>query len=690
MKTTEVISIGGRQAVTLPDEFRFTDATVSFNGDVVPVERSGDGYLAITLPPTAVTGPVTVVGVGDMSGDVFGNGMLLSRSIRLVAAFDHRHIFIDPNPDPERSFNERERLAGLGRSSWDDYDRDAISPGGGIFPRTLKRIELTEEMRTSLGTTSTEMTPHELISTILQAPVDLLWNGGIGTYVKAKSETHDDAQDRSNDAVRVNGRNLRCRVVGEGGNLGFTQAGRIEYDRAGGRIFTDFIDNSGGVHCSDREVNIKILLRIAEQSGELTRDARNQLIEAVSDDVVAAIVYDNFVQAQILSQEAAASAERMESYEDLMVRLEAEAGLDREIEVLPLTETMVERSRTGRGMARPELAVLLAYAKRHLTDELVDSDLPESVFFESLLTSYFPSEIVKRYESLILAHPLRRQLVSTIVANEMLNSQGVTFVSRLEAETGAGAAEIVRAYRTARGVVGASARWHDVEALAGSVDAEVLRRLLAGVDDLVETITRWFIARRGTEPIMDRIEAYRSGFVEIAQVIHTMGPKQWQNRLERQVKRFIDLGVPEAIAKQHVFQVELVHAPDIIDVAADTGLPLHDVGRAFYRVGQAFHIDWLERQIEALPASTRWQRWATLSLEQELMSLRRAIVERVLAGHHDGDINAAFAAFSEATVIERERLARLVSLLRRDGVSDSAAVVVALRQMMTLAGRRSS
>jgi glutamate dehydrogenase len=632
--------------------------------------------------------PVSVIGVGDMAGDVFGNGMLLSRSIRLVAAFDHRHIFIDPNPDPERSFKERERVAGLGRSSWNDYDRDAISRGGGIFPRSLKRIELTDEMRSSLGTTSTEMTPSELISTVLKAPVDLLWNGGIGTYVKAESETNDDAQDRSNDAVRVNGRDLRCRVVGEGGNLGLTQAGRVEFDRSGGRIFADFIDNSGGVHCSDREVNIKILLRIAEQSGVLTRDERNELIQAVSDDVVAAIVYDNFLQAQILSQEAAASSERMESYEDLMVLLEAEAGLDREIEVLPHTETMAERARTGSGMTRPELAVLLAYAKRYLTDELVHSDLPDSVFFESLLTGYFPREIVDRFESLIPMHTLRRQLVSTIVANEMLNSQGVTFVSRLEVETGAGAAEIVRAYRTARGVVGASSRWHDVEMLAGSLDAEILRKLLTGVDNLVETITRWFIARRGTEPIMDRIEAYESGFAEIVQGIRTMGPKQWQNRLERQVKRFVDLGVPEAIAVEHVFQVELVHAPDIIDVAADTGLPLPDVGRAFYKAGQAFHIDWLERQLETLPTSTRWHRWATLSLEQELMTLRRVIVERVIAGDHDGDINAAFAAFSENTVTERERLAQLVGILRRDGVSDSASVVVVLRQMMTLAETR--
>ncbi len=269
------------------------------------------------------TDPITVVGVGDMSGDVFGNGMLLSGSIKLVAAFDHRHIFIDPTPDPAASLLERARLAGLGRSSWDDYNRDAISPGGGVFARSAKRIDLTDEMREVFNTSASEMTPQQLISAIIKAPVDLFWNGGIGTYVKASTETNDDAQDRANDAVRISGRDLRCRVVGEGGNLGFTQAGRIEYDRAGGRIFTDFVDNSGGVHCSDREVNIKILLRMAERSGALSRDDRNELIEAVSDDVVDAIVYDNFLQAQILSQETAVSGERIEAYEDLMVRLEA-------------------------------------------------------------------------------------------------------------------------------------------------------------------------------------------------------------------------------------------------------------------------------------------------------------------------------------------------------------------------------
>ena len=631
--------------------------------------------------------PFTVVGIGDMSGDVFGNGMLLSRAIKLVAAFDHRHIFIDPDPDPERSFIERQRLADLGRSSWDDYDRDLISVGGGVFPRTAKRIELTDQMRDALGTTATAVTPAQLISKILTAPVDLLWNGGIGTYVKASTETNADAQDRSNDAVRVNGRALRCRVVGEGGNLGFTQAGRIEYARAGGRMFTDFIDNSGGVHCSDREVNLKILLHMAERAGELTRDERNVLIESVSDDVVAAIVYDNFLQAQILSQEAAVSTERMEAYEDLMTRLESEAGLDREIETLPSTELMIERTRAGRGMTRPELAVLLAYAKAHLSEELVDSDLPELAFFESLLTGYFPPAIVERFETQILEHPLRRQLIATIVANEMLNSQGITFVSRLQAETGAGAAGIVGAYRAARGVAGASARWRGIESLSGDVSADVLNELLTGVDELVETLTRWFIARRATGGILELIDRYGPGFAKIADEIRLMGPKQWRNRLERKVRRLTDRGVPEQLAVHHVYQVELVHAPDIIDVAAGTGRSLVDAGRAFYRVGQVFHIDWLERQIETLPAETRWQRWAALSIEQELMRLRRAIVERILAADvGDGDIDAAFAAFAESTEVEQARLSRLISAIRKDGVSDVATVVVAIRQIETLVG----
>ncbi|MEN8234515.1 MAG: NAD-glutamate dehydrogenase [Actinomycetota bacterium] len=630
------------------------------------------------------TDPITVVGIGDMSGDVFGNGMLLSDSIKLVAAFDHRHVFVDPHPDPEASFAERRRLAGLGRSSWDDYDRDTMSKGGGVFSRSLKRIELNDEMRAALGTTVKELTPAQLISTILKAPVDLLWNGGIGTYVKASFETNDDAQDRANDSVRVNGRGLRCKVVGEGGNLGLTQAGRIEFAQNGGRVFTDFVDNAGGVHCSDREVNIKILLSMAERQELLGREERNDLIAAVSDDVVAAIVYDNFLQAQILSQEVAASVGNAEAYEDLMTHLEAEADLDREIEMLPSLEEMSDRARVGAGMHRPELAVLLAHAKSHLTDALVESDLPEDPFFGSLLTGYFPTAIADRYGDLIPEHPLKRELIATTVANEILNSQGVTFATRLGAETGAGPAEIVRAYRVARRVVGASSRWRDIEALAGTVDADMVNELLNGVDELVEILTRWFITTPRVGSIIDRAGTYRPGFEELSAVIGELGSKRWQKQLERRVARYVDRGVPETVAIRHAYQMELVHAPDIIDVAAQTGLPLRDVGHTFYLVGQAFHIDWLEGQVEDLPAANRWQRWAGLTLDRDLMDLRRSIVERILSNGERADAATLYAEFNELTSGEQERLGRMVAMLKRDGVSDSASVVVAIRQLERL------
>ena len=369
-----------------------------------------------------------------------------------------------------------------------------------------------------------------------------------------------------------------------------------------------------------------------------------------------------------------------------MVRLEAGAGLVRTIEVLPTTETMAERARSGRRMARPELAVLLAYAKQHLTDELVASDLPESPFFSNVLVGYFPQPIVERFGSMIPDHPLKRQLAATMIANELLNSQGITFVSRLEMETGAEAPQIVAAYRVARAVAGASARWRHVEALAGSTDAEVFNQLLAGVDDLVEELTRWMIAHQSDEPIQERIDRYRTGFEELAAGIRTMGPKRWQNRLERSVARMVRQGVPEPIAVGHATQIELVHGADIIDVAQATGRSVEEVGRLFFRAGAAFHIDWLERHLDDLPADTRWQRWAIIGMVQELRSLRRSIVERMLSDWSDRGSDAAFSAFAAHEDLEIGRLNRLMKALRRDGASDTAAIQVAIRQLEQMVG----
>jgi glutamate dehydrogenase len=630
--------------------------------------------------------PITVVGIGDMSGDVFGNGMLLSPTIRLVAAFDHRDIFIDPDPDPAVSFAERRRLFELPRSSWQDYDAAVISPGGGVYPRSAKRVELSAEAMAALGLhDSAQLTPDEVIRAILAAPVDLLWNGGIGTYVKATSETHEQVGDRVNDAVRLDAVELRCKVVGEGGNLGFTQLGRIEYAETGGRINTDFIDNSAGVHCSDREVNLKILLGLAEERGDLDRQGRDQLVAAVVDDVVARILYDNFLQAQILGQEQADSGTRTESYEDLMVALEADGFLNRRIELLPSTEDMAERAREGAGMTSPELAVLLAYAKHNLRDYVLDSDLPDEPVFGLKLARYFPDDVVARFGDLVGRHPLRRELLATILANEVLNSQGITFVSRLMADAGTRPERVVRAYEIARAVTDAPERWAEVEGLFGSLSADIERRLLSGIDDLVEAVTRWYLRNPSSEPLERVIEPTRAAFRELASTMHTLAPPEIRQQYNAAVEAWVELGVPEEVARHQRYVDELFHAPDIIDVAHRTGHSLASVARIFLAVGPIFEIDWLEAQVERMPAATRWHRAAAQAVAGDLVELRRELAERVIAEAGDAPPEAALEAYLASRGPALSALNRIMRALSVDGVDDVSGLVVAIRQIRSLA-----
>jgi glutamate dehydrogenase len=399
--------------------------------------------------------PFTVLGIGDMSGDVFGNGMLLSRNIKLVCAFDHRNILVDPDPDLAVSFAERQRLFLTPGSSWNEYDRTKLSAAGDVFDRKAKSVLPSPQVRAALGIPDDapkELTPNDLIHWALQAPVDLLWNGGIGTYVKAANESNADVGDRTNDMVRVDGKQVRARVVAEGGNLGFTQRGRIEFAQAGGRINTDFIDNSAGVDTSDHEVNLKILLGLAIAGGELTLDERNTLLQECASDVVDHVLYDNYLQAQILSQETEVSAQRIEAYEDMMRQIELEGELDREVEFLPSSEEMKQRRMDGLAMVRPELAVLLAYAKRSIAAALLRSDLPDSPYLTQDLDRYFPPNVVERFGRLIPEHRLKRELVATMASNDVVNSQGVTFVSRMVTETGSRPSDVVRAFRIARDV----------------------------------------------------------------------------------------------------------------------------------------------------------------------------------------------------------------------------------------------
>ena len=416
---------------------------------------------------------ITVTGIGDMSGDVFGNGLLLSRHMKLLAAFNHRHIFLDPDPDPAKSFEERQRLFRLPRSSWSDYDAKLISEGGGVFTRLAKSIAISPQVRDVLGIAEDKLVPTDLINRILKAPVDLLWNGGIGTFVKASTESHEDVDDRANDAVRVDGRDLRVKVVAEGGNLGFTQRARVEYAVAGGRLNTDFIDNSAGVDTSDHEVNIKILLNAQVQAGELTIKHRDRLLEEMTADVAALVLRHNYQQALAVSIAEDHARESIDAHARMIRALEREGRLDRALEALPTDEELVARKAAARGLARPEIAVLLAYAKIDLKTDLLETDAPDDPYFVVDLESYFPPAVRDRFRDAIHGHRLRRQIVATSIVNSLVNRTGPSFAYRIQEDTGAPTTDIVRAYLTSREVYRLRSYWQAVEELDGKVPAAV-------------------------------------------------------------------------------------------------------------------------------------------------------------------------------------------------------------------------
>ncbi|HEY5650208.1 MAG TPA: NAD-glutamate dehydrogenase domain-containing protein, partial [Acidimicrobiia bacterium] len=537
------------------------------------------------------TDQFTAVGIGDMSGDVFGNGLLGSDKIRLIAAFDHRHIFIDPDPDSDASYGERKRLFELPRSSWDDYDRSLISDGGGVYARTEKTIEISDRASDAIGAPSTTFTPNQLIAAILKAPVDLLWNGGIGTYVKASMETHQQVGDRTNDPVRVDGAALRCRVVVEGGNLGLTQRARIEFAEAGGKINTDFIDNSGGVDCSDREVNLKILLDAQVREGALGTEERNGLIAGVADEVVQRILSDNFHQAQAISREVAASPRRTYAYEDLMVSLEEEGILDRDIDAMPSTEAMGDRMKSEVGLTRPEIAVLLANAKRSLSQALVTSKLVADPYLLDDVMRYFPEAIATRFAADIARHPLRAELVATLLAGDIVNSEGVVFVSRLVTQTGAEPVDVVRAYRIARDLTGAHERWARIASIYGEIDHDLWMRLMRNTDRMVASVTRWYLSNGNGGSIGDIVERSRPIIEEMEAGALESGVTGWRDGRISVMAQLIESGVPDDIARRHAVSQILNYGPDVIELSTQSGQTPTDTLHAFLQVGQAFGLD---------------------------------------------------------------------------------------------------
>ncbi len=574
----------------------------------------------------------TAVGIGDMSGDVFGNGMLLSRHIRLVAAFDHRHIFIDPNPDSARTFKERERLFKLPRSSWDDYDKKLISKGGGVFARSAKAIPLSAEARAALGIDGNvaSLSPAELMSAILKAPVDLLWNGGIGTYVKAASESNADVGDRANNALRVNGGDLRCKVVGEGGNLGLTQLGRIEAAQHGVLLNTDFIDNSAGVDTSDHEVNIKILLNGQVQAKKLTLPERNKLLASMTDEVAELVLNDNYRQNQAISLMERMSLKRLGSKLHFIRTLESQGLLDRQIEFLPSDAEIAERKARGQGLTRPELSVLLSYSKLVAFQQLLDSDVPEDPYLSKELVRYFPAPLQKKYAKAMDSHRLKREIIATAVTNSTINRMGATFLLRMQEDSGRTPGEVAKAFTITRETLDARALWAQIDALDGKVAESTQIDALQVIWNLQRSFTRWLLSRPGAIPdITTAVERYHDGFKDIRAGKGILGDGQ-RPAHDAAFADWKAKGVPEALAGQLAALPYLEPSCDIIELARERKLKPVDVAKVHFRLGEALRLPWLQEQIDALAVDGRWHAVARGVLREELATQQRILVGQVL------------------------------------------------------------
>ena len=625
----------------------------------------------------------TVAGIGDMSGDVFGNGMLLSRHIRLVAAFDHRHVFIDPSPDAAASFAERERLFALPRSSWADYNAELISEGGGVWPRSAKRVPLSPQARAVLGIDAESLTPAELITAILKAPVDLLYNGGIGTYVKASSESHADVGDRANDAIRVDGRDLRCKVVAEGGNLGFTQRGRIEYALAGGRINTDAIDNSAGVDTSDHEVNIKILLGLAIADGEMTEKQRNALLAEMTDDVAALVLRDNYFQTQTLSIGSRMGLRLLDQQHRLVRWLEKQGRLNRAIEYLPGDDEFADRKARGVPLTSPERAVLLAYSKMWLFDALLESDLPDDPWIGTALARYFPAALRERYAALMPRHPLRREIVATHVLNSMVNRVGATFVHRLMEATGSTPAQVVRAYLLARESFGLVPLWIEIESLDNRVADAVQAEMLVEIGRLIVRATTWFLrSRRLAAPMDETIGVFGPAVAALAQRAPAAAAAT-------AATRWIEAGVPAALAARVAASAALAAAPDIVELAETSRQPLEAAAAVHAAIGEKLALPRLRELVGTLPSDGHWQGLAKGALGDDLASLQRALTAAALQTPAGGstppaDADAALTQWLTRNAAPLERAQRLVAELAESRSADLAMLSVALRELRNL------
>ncbi|WP_320822396.1 NAD-glutamate dehydrogenase [Reinekea sp.] len=630
--------------------------------------------------------PITVAGIGDMAGDVFGNGLLRSETVKLVGAFNHLHIFIDPNPDAAVSFKERQRLFDLPRSSWEDYNTKLMSKGGGIFSRSTKSIPVSKEMKVLFGLKGTKISPTELMMAILKAPVDLLWNGGIGTYVKAESESHLDIGDKANDALRINGNELRCKVIGEGGNLGFSQLGRIEYNLNGGRSFTDFIDNAGGVDCSDHEVNMKILLDDMVANGDMTVKQRNSTLEKLTEDVSELVLTNNYRQTQALGIAFTESFPRVEEYRRLIHSLEAGGKLNRELEFLPSDELISERKANGFGLTRPELAVMISYVKGNLKEVLAKKELANDAFISGIVVTEFPAAMQQKFGKVMNEHRLRKEIIATQVANDMINYMGITFFSRLHESTGATAIEAAKAYIAGREVFGLHALWDEIEALDHKIPAELQSKMMLITLRMVRRSSRWLIKnyRTGID-IGNVIALFKEPLQLLGANLEQILPEKQSSVWLADAQNMIDVGVPESLARRVAASDLMYTSLGVVAVAQSLKRDAQAVAHGYFRVGESLGLELFARQVNSLKVMTHWQAMARESFRDDLEWQQRRITQGLFLQMSATDqLDSTVDKWLADNKILVERWLRMMNEIRAVNEPEFSMYSVAIRELLDL------
>ena len=629
----------------------------------------------------------TVVAIGDMAGDVFGNGMLLSKHIRLQVAFNHMHIFVDPNPDASKSYVERERLFNMPRSSWEDYNKDLISAGGGIFSRAAKSITLSPEMKKMLGTKKASMTPNELMKASLMMEFDLLWNGGIGTYIKHTKETDADVGDRANDALRINGKELGAKVLGEGGNLGATQLGRIEFAEQGGRVNTDFIDNVGGVACSDNEVNIKILLNGLVAEGDLTLKQRDELLYSMTDEVSELVLKDCYRQTHTISITQSRGTSTLKEKIRFIHALEKDGKLDRAIEFIPSDEELAERAASGKDLTRPELSVLVSYAKMVLKDSLVTDEITENPYYRQLLVKSFPRPLREKFNDAMNNHPLRKEIIATKLANNIVNDMGLNFMVRMHEETGASESEIAMCYSIASEIFEMRDTWSSISALDNKIPAAVQTEMLYQLRRTVRRATRWFLRHRNkSQTIEQGIEYFSPTFSDLSDNLNTYIVEKESARIDEAATKLTDSGVPLDIAKRIVSLSSLFSVMDLAEIANNSRRGIAMVSNTYFKLGARMGLHWFLDQITNQPVANHWQALARSSYREELDWQQRTLAQVVLNSFEadEKDVDYQIDEWMDKQELLLTRWKQMLAEFKTSQSHDFAKFSVALRELMLL------